>query len=245
MADAKITALTENTSPVSTDIIPIVDDPGGTPVTQKTTLANLPKGFADGWIPVSDTWTYASATTITVPSGAASRYKIGDALRLTQTTVKYFYITAVADTVLTITGGSDYTLVNAAISVISYSHIKPLDFPDWFNYTATVGGTGSMTFTSTSLEFSKFRMDSRAVTVLVRYSGTTGGSASNGLTFSIPVGVVDTASPSSGGFVTDGSTVAGICLAASTTAFEVRRYDNANFGLGAGRRFATQCIYGV
>lgn len=203
-------------------------------------------GIGDGWTATSDSWTYASATTITIPAGGASLYQIGDRIKLTQTTVKYFYVTAVADTLLTITGGSDYTLVNAAISAISYSHIvNPLGFPHWMNYTATVGATGSMTFTSTSLEFSKFNMQSRAVTVLVRYSGTTGGTASNGLTFTIPVGTVDTASPSSGGFVTDGSTLAGICLASSSTAFEVRRYDNANFGLGAGRRFATQCIYGV
>jgi hypothetical protein len=41
MADLKITALTENTTPLNTDIIPMVDDPGGTPATQKMTLATL------------------------------------------------------------------------------------------------------------------------------------------------------------------------------------------------------------
>ena len=44
MADAKITALTENTTPLPTDIVPIVDDPAGTPVTQKVTLGNLLQG---------------------------------------------------------------------------------------------------------------------------------------------------------------------------------------------------------
>lgn len=43
MADAKITALTEMTSPLTTDVMPVVDDPSGTPVTQKITLANLSK----------------------------------------------------------------------------------------------------------------------------------------------------------------------------------------------------------
>src|ERR1035437_3000227 len=32
----------------------------------------------DGWTPVSDSWIYASASTITVPSGAASLYQKGD-----------------------------------------------------------------------------------------------------------------------------------------------------------------------
>lgn len=39
---------------------------------------------ADGWTSVSDTWTYASASTITVPSGAASLYQIGDRVGITQ-----------------------------------------------------------------------------------------------------------------------------------------------------------------
>src|SRR3990167_582426 len=41
MADVKITALTENTTPVSTDIVPMVDDPAGITLTQKVTIANL------------------------------------------------------------------------------------------------------------------------------------------------------------------------------------------------------------
>lgn len=41
MADAKITALSANTTPLTTDILPMVDDPGGTPATQKITIANL------------------------------------------------------------------------------------------------------------------------------------------------------------------------------------------------------------
>src|SRR3990167_2795033 len=41
MTDVKITALIENITPVSTDILPMVDDPAGTPLTQKVTIANL------------------------------------------------------------------------------------------------------------------------------------------------------------------------------------------------------------
>ena len=88
----------------------------------------------DGWTPARAAWAYASADsptfTITVPSGAASKYSVGDRIKLTQTTVKYFIITAVADTVLTVYGGTDYTLVDAAISLNYYSHQKaPLGFP--------------------------------------------------------------------------------------------------------------------
>ena len=41
MADAKITALTELTSVDSADLLAIVDDPSGTPITKKITKANL------------------------------------------------------------------------------------------------------------------------------------------------------------------------------------------------------------
>ena len=41
MADLKITQLTELTSPLISDIVPIVDDPSGSPVTKKITLSNL------------------------------------------------------------------------------------------------------------------------------------------------------------------------------------------------------------
>ncbi len=47
MADTKISALTALASASSDDLIPIVDDPGGTPVTKKITVANLIGGKLD------------------------------------------------------------------------------------------------------------------------------------------------------------------------------------------------------
>jgi hypothetical protein len=41
MADLKITQLTENTTPAPTDVLAIVDDPGGSPVTQKVEVETL------------------------------------------------------------------------------------------------------------------------------------------------------------------------------------------------------------
>ena len=97
-----------------------------------------------GWVPVTGAWTYASASTITVPTGAASIYQKGDKIRLKQGAgYKYYYITIVADTLLTVTGGTDFTVANAAISDMYYSKVSnPLDFPHWFAYTATPSGTG-------------------------------------------------------------------------------------------------------
>jgi hypothetical protein len=41
MADKKITELTAETTPLSTDLLPIVIDPSGSPETRKITIANL------------------------------------------------------------------------------------------------------------------------------------------------------------------------------------------------------------
>lgn len=54
MAQAKITELTELTSAVASDVLPIVDDPGGSPVTKKITVANLLANTSAGAYNVMD-----------------------------------------------------------------------------------------------------------------------------------------------------------------------------------------------
>jgi len=49
LADSKITQLTELTTPIATDMLVIVDDPAGTPITKKIQVGNMP-----GWIYPSD-----------------------------------------------------------------------------------------------------------------------------------------------------------------------------------------------
>lgn len=47
MADLKITQLNANTTPIGTDLLAIVDDPGGSPETQKITVDNLSTVFSN------------------------------------------------------------------------------------------------------------------------------------------------------------------------------------------------------
>jgi hypothetical protein len=86
MANTKISALTANTTPALTDLTVIVDDPGGTPATQKVTLqsvANLiratpyaakttsyPAVETDEFLAVDAT---AGAVVITLPAVASTR----------------------------------------------------------------------------------------------------------------------------------------------------------------------------
>lgn len=102
-----------------------------------------PSMIIDGWIPLlTDTWTYLSATTITVPAGASGRYAPGDKIRIVQSgTTKYFYVVSLTDTILTVTGGTDYTVANATITSPAFSKDStPIGFPHFFNYTPTWTG---------------------------------------------------------------------------------------------------------
>lgn len=149
----------------------------------------LDTSLSDGWISVNETWTYASPTTINVPSGATLNYNKGGKLKIIQNTTKYFYIIKVEDNLLTITGGSDYTLTNDTITEAFYSNIQnPQDFPDKFNFTAVVDSAG--TTPTYSVNECSFQVNGTMCIVnytLANESGGTAGSGSQHITISTPV----------------------------------------------------------
>jgi len=106
-----------------------------------------------GWIPISETLTYASANTITVASGAAERYQKGDKIKFTQHSAqKYGYIVSVTDTVLTFTGGSQWAVENTAtypITSVSISRAEnPKGFPSYFPFGIASWSTTGTAFTN-------------------------------------------------------------------------------------------------
>lgn len=141
------------------------------------------------WIYASETWTYASANTFTVPWDLTTKYQRGDRIKLTQTTVKYFTVLKVAywaSTTITITGGTDYTLANAAITDNYYSkELSPQGYPDWFNYTPTWTGFSSPPTTSSA----KFTIDWNTCTIAVACSGNWTSNAT-GMTLSTPNSII-------------------------------------------------------
>ena len=83
MADTKTTGLTENTSPLSTDMLYMIDDPGGSPASQKITVANLmtlaPISLVlggTGFNPADATTYYFGAFSETAPTTAAATRRI-------------------------------------------------------------------------------------------------------------------------------------------------------------------------
>lgn len=181
MADKKITALTQGI-PVATDVFPYVSSPGASPVTQKTLYDN------GGWVGAVGSWAYASATTITVPSGAATYYAVGDKIKLTQTTVKYFYVVTVADTLLTITGGTSYTLTNAAITSPYFSHMaSPVGFPSYFTYSPTIAFTAGTAPNTVSSGTYYFSVTGKTCTVSTYTVYTNAGVTVTGATLTLPI----------------------------------------------------------
>jgi hypothetical protein len=296
MSDKKISQLTALTTPANDDLLPIVDDPAGSPITKKITWANIKaaiksyydsvtatltnktltsptitnksstgtdsgtetltnktltsplfQGSLDGWISANETWTYASATTITVPSGAASKYQKGDKIKLTQTTVKYFYIISVADTVLTVTGGTDYTVADEAITDNYYSHQEnPIGFPHWFNWTPSYSASGSMTYTSVTTNIAKFRIVGQSCIVLISSFGTTGGAADSTIyVHGLPVAVNAGNIQMVVGAGVEAGVVGGVCFNQSTTELGFRKYDNSDWALSADMRCRAQIQYPI
>lgn len=109
---------------------------------KKVLMNNLPSSSGipvTGWTGASETWTYVSADgptgVFSVAADVTGKYSPGMRVKYTQTSVKYGIITTTGSysggaTNITIYGGTDYTLANAAISANNYSVVKaPFGFP--------------------------------------------------------------------------------------------------------------------
>jgi hypothetical protein len=119
----RISALTELTSLASDDYLVVLDSSAN--IAKKITIANAFGIPSVGWTASGESWTYATATTITVPTDATTKYDEGMIVQFTQATggVKYAVITTVAATVLTLRMLGGATLVNEAITSTFYSTV--------------------------------------------------------------------------------------------------------------------------
>jgi hypothetical protein len=111
---------------------------------------------------------------------------IGDKIKYTDTTVKFGYITAISfstDTTITITGGSDYTLVADPTSGTFYysKSSSPVGFPQWFNYTPTYVG-----FSAAPATIARFNVTGRLVNLNIRAKAD-GTSNANNFTITPPI----------------------------------------------------------
>jgi hypothetical protein len=125
-----------------------------------------------GWTTLAGTYAYVSASTFTIVGDYTTVFTTGVKLMLNNTTTKYFYVLSstysAPNTTVTVTGGSDYSLANLAVTAVNISHLTaPSGFPDWFNYAPALAGWSSAPATAVY----KFRIDGRKVMVVVKQAG--------------------------------------------------------------------------
>jgi len=90
--------------------------------------------LSTGWQTGPGTWTYSSADSptfvLTTSVDLSSFIGVGARIKLTQTTEKFFIVTVISGTTITLYGGTDYTLTAAAITNPYFSIMKaPIGFP--------------------------------------------------------------------------------------------------------------------
>lgn len=146
-----------------------------------TLYSAIGAGGGDGWTAAAGTPAYSSADApsfvISFDSDVTALIGVGDRIKLTQTTVKYFIVTAIGSfsgghTLVTVYGGTDYTLTSSAFTLLSYSHVKsPFGFP-----MSPVKWTVQVTDATKTSQFSP--------TASTWYN-------INGITISIPIGLWD------------------------------------------------------
>ena len=213
LTETSTNTLTNKTIDESTNTLTgVVTFTGTQTLTNKTLTSPVIQGSFSGWVTDSGaTWTYLSASTITTADGTL--FQKGDRIKLTQTTAKYFVVTGVSGNVITVTGGTDYTVANAAITTQQYSHeANPLGYPTTFAYTTTYTGfssdpTGTVT---------RFSVLGKMCTIIAS-DDNSGTSNSTGKTFTAPIAnvasrrsaaygwVINNGTQENGAFVTSGS----------------------------------------
>lgn len=156
---------------------------------ESTASAEIP---SNGWTAISGTFTYASATTINVSSGAAAVHSVGEKIRFQNNdsgTYLYVYVIAIADTLLTVVGDA---VPNATLTDAYYSHTtSPVGFPHFFSYTPILTATESNPTLNSSTLTGYFNIIGRMVTVGIRLAVAADFSIGSGnYRFSVPTSAV-------------------------------------------------------
>lgn len=234
----RISALTELTSLASDDYLVVLDSSAN--IAKKITIANA-FGIPDlGWTASGESWTYATATTITVPTDATTKYDEGMIVRFSQSTggTKYAVITNVAATVLTLRMLGGATLANEAITSTYYSTVaspigaglingKRLDF----SFTGEGGiwweELGRTTLGSSNDNITVSNLPDRKYLLVIAFLLPTGGTINSSFRFNSDTGSNYTARGSAnGGADGTASSVAFIGIAATASANP--KYTTAN-----------------
>lgn len=114
---------------------------------------------------------------------------------------------------------------------------RPIFETRWLSWLPTYSGSATMTFTTVTTAVANYKVVGELVFISLRASGTTGGVAAQSIQVTAPFlpALAGATAPITGVAVTDTALSAGILIFANDTPLQFRKYDNSNFGIGAGR----------
>lgn len=150
-----------------------------------------------GWTLIPYTCAYLSATSFTVGKDLVTNgpLAVGDKLKIVQgtNTFKGYIISLSVSngaTTVTVTGGSDYSLSDAAISAAYFSKAEnPAGFSNggWFNWVPTVKGYVNMTVSNLNIQQAVFKISGHVMLVAVVIDCLFGGTLNEGAYISLPI----------------------------------------------------------
>lgn len=114
------------------------------------------------------------------------------------------------------------------------------------NFSPTFAAGGSMTYGTTTTRFAVYQRLGKLVRGAINVTGTTGGTASDYISFTIPHVMTNYGGHMaiSGKIIDNGTLAAGVFeFQDNASTCRVYRYDGANWGLGSGREFACNFWY--
>lgn len=116
----------------------------------------------------------------------------------------------------------------------------------WQTWTPTLGASGAMTYGTTTTNHARYMKMGKLCFIQIDFTGTTGGTASNSLTFTLPFAPPTLTSDqgAGGGAVRDSAFVGGwVALQSASTTALVYKIDFSNYGLGADRAVDLSFFY--
>jgi hypothetical protein len=177
LADKKITELpASGSSLLDTDVFPFAANVETSPETRKISALSLKYYFSDAlssWYPDSETWVYLSSSAMVITGDFTSIFKRGTKVRWTQSsTVKYGALSidstySAPYTYLNIIVNTDYVVTNNTITNPGYSYASPPDFPSYFNYTTTWGGSVSNPSLGNGTIASRYTINGKMISVFI------------------------------------------------------------------------------
>lgn len=147
----------------------------------------------------------------------------------------------------TLSAGTGYTW---SVPTFTGSNLiqRPIFESRMLTWTPTFSAVSPMTWTSVSINTIGYRIRGTMIYILLNATGTTGGTANPTINATLPIAIKSFGGTTilSGSCIPESSTLAGFSyIGDGLSLLNVRRYDGANFGLGAGRGMQVSLEYPI